>query len=300
MEDSIFLGLNGPLCLICAVVNVFFIFCLFCPRNGSKGVKQPLKTLLLVTVVCTAILQIFFVQNMAMGSSSSYTTYHQILHIILKDLVEISMTTTVWLNVFYFSQIVPAKRAFFVWLKANIKVFTYGALVFNWAFLISNGLLDIFLILELPQNASNITGNSTDTDTQVNEIFFLAIFVVELLYLFLCLAVMMVSGCATVSYLWCHMKNVKTNKLSSSLKSQARVTITGIVQTVLYSLCNAWIMAYMLKSVLLHSKFDRKSHIFYTIISLYSFGTSINLTIGQSLFRERAVELWHKVSHSRR
>lgn len=277
---------------------MFFIFCLFFPRSGSKEIKQPLKILLSVIVVCAAILQIFFLQKMVMGSSALYTTLYRIINIILKDLVEISMTTTMWLNVFYFSQIVPAEKGPLKWLKTNIKLFIYCALIFDWAFLLSNGLFDIVSHVKSAQNANNATANATHAVNKQaqGDSTAIGLFVCEISYLLLCLFVMMMTSVATVSYLRAHMKTVKDSDLSSSLRSQARVTITGIIQTVLYSVCNAWIISYMIKTTFFETTFDKKSHVFYTIISIYSLGTALNLAVGQSVFRVRAAELWRKVS----
>ena len=306
MDRFEFVMLNGPLSLCCTVVNLFCIFCIFSPKRAA-AIKQPLRILLASVVMCSAILQTLFLQYIVMIFQFSLSTPHKIVQTVLKELVEISMTTTVWLNVFYFSQIVPAQRAFFIWLKTNIKLFIYCALVFEWVFFSCNGILMIVLIsLEWPQNTINSTGMYNDTDPQENSVLLdisVISYVTELLHLFMSLAVMMTSSCATVSYLKCHMKNMKSSRLSSSLQSQVRVTTTGIVQTLLYFLCAIWIFINMLADVTYKNTFDRESHIFYTFVSLYSLGTSVNLCIGQSLFRQRAIELWHKVLqhiHSRR
>ncbi|XP_041934247.1 uncharacterized protein LOC121697039 [Alosa sapidissima] len=215
---------------------------------------------------------------------------------MLKDLVEISMTTTVWLNVFYFSQIVPAQRAFFVWLKSNIKLFIYCGLVFYWVFLLINGIFEVFISLIKAKNTVNSTGNGTDPhEYSPHHVISLVGHVIKLLYLFLSLVVMLGSGCATVSYLRRHMENMKSS-MKSSLESQLRVTTTGIVQAVFYFMCATWICISMLHNDIFKYKFDENDYIFYSVTSLYSLGTCINLCIGQSLFRQRAVDLWHKVS----
>lgn len=295
----IFVVWNGTISLFCTAINLFFLLCIFSQRRGTGEAKQPLKILLATVVICSAILQASFLKYIALTRSDVWLSL-TVFHIVLKDLVEISMTTTVWLNVFYFSQIVPAQRALFIWLKSNIKLFIYCALAFDWMFLLSNGILEIFISFQKEQNTINSTINLQGNYTKPLKdshyyVISLVSHAVELVYLFMSLVVMTGSGCATASYLRRHMENMKSN-MKSSLKSQLRVTVTGMVQTLLYGLCATWIFTSMLTIDIFKTNFDENDYIFYSITSFYSLGTCINLCVGQSLFRQRAVEMWLKVS----
>uniref|UniRef100_A0A8C4ZU97 Taste receptor type 2 n=1 Tax=Gadus morhua TaxID=8049 RepID=A0A8C4ZU97_GADMO len=114
------------------------------------------------------------------------------------------------------------------------------------------------------------------------------------IYMFLCLFVMMISCFAKAHYLNKHMKNlsVSDGSLSSPrLHSQIRVTVTGILQELLCFLCAMWIIVDVM-SVYLSSYFFFDHYITFTVINLYILGSTVNLGVGQTLFRKRAVHIW--------
>ena len=115
--------------------------------------------------------------------------------------------------------------------------------------------------------------------------------------MFLCLFVMMISCFAKAHYLNKHMKNlsVSDGSLSSPrLHSQIRVTVTGILQELLCFLCAMWIIVDVM-SVYLSSYFFFDHYITFTVINLYILGSTVNLGVGQTLFRKRAVHIWKAV-----
>lgn len=120
--------------------------------------------------------------------------------------------------------------------------------------------------------------------------------VLKITYIFFGLCVVVWSSCAIVSYLHRHMESMKGSGSpfsSPRLRSQMRVTITGILQGILYIICFLWLIFYIFKDFF-STDFDNNGNIFYTVISLYMFGTTVNLGIGQSVFRQRAADVWHK------
>ncbi|KAJ8415205.1 hypothetical protein AAFF_G00009030 [Aldrovandia affinis] len=107
----------------------------------------------------------------------------------------------------------------------------------------------------------------------------------------------MLSSCTTVLYLWNHVRRMQVTPNSSfsspRLQSQWRVTITGIIQALLYLYCSLWfILSYLL--TLFKPDIDEEGHILFTVICLFSFGTNINMGFGQTLFRQRGADLWNK------
>ncbi|KAJ8415207.1 hypothetical protein AAFF_G00009050 [Aldrovandia affinis] len=107
----------------------------------------------------------------------------------------------------------------------------------------------------------------------------------------------MLSSCATVLYLWNHVRRMQVTPNSSfsspRLQSQWRVTITGIIQAALYLFCCLSIIVNCSLSIVYHGTV-RQGYIACTLISLFSFGTNINLGFGQTLFRQRAADLWNR------
>jgi hypothetical protein len=75
------------------------------------------------------------------------------------------------------------------------------------------------------------------------------------------------------------MKETGSPFSSPRLHSQMRVTIAGILQGILFFFRAVWIFIHYL------SNFDDKT--LYTVISLYKFGTTLNLGIGQVVFSDR-------------
>uniref|UniRef100_A0AAR2JLP8 Taste receptor type 2 n=1 Tax=Pygocentrus nattereri TaxID=42514 RepID=A0AAR2JLP8_PYGNA len=199
-----------------------------------------------------------------------------------------------WLNVFYCFQILPVQRPSFIWLKRNIRIFMYSALVFSVVVCLlgmSVNTAGIFILYE------NTTENQTDWTGLDNA--WSAGFWMTLGLFCLSLCVMLVSICATLVFLWRHMKNIE--KSSSPVSSprhqrQIRVTIISIaVQAVLHIICSALVVLDEIIIDISPWYFDMKNNILCTIVSLYSLGTTGNMGVSQSLFRQRAVHVWHKL-----
>ncbi|CAB1350131.1 unnamed protein product [Coregonus sp. 'balchen'] len=119
------------------------------------------------------------------------------------------------------------------------------------------------------------------------------------IYMLFGLCVMVGSSCATAHYLHRHMKSMKESGSpfsSTRLHSQMRVTIAGILQGMIYFFTAVWIFIHYSSNVLSSTSFDDKT--LYTVISLYKFGTTLNLGIGQAVFRQRAADIWHKATQA--
>ncbi|KAJ3580966.1 hypothetical protein NHX12_017233 [Muraenolepis orangiensis] len=134
------------------------------------------------------------------------------------------MTSCVWLMFYYYVMIVPSQRAIIRWVKKNIKSVIYVMLFGDRLLFLGHAAYEITTTLDTPY--SNGTGLALQ-----------AIQIVELSihngYILLCLCVITLSSFATAHYLSKHMKSLAASDgslFNPRLRSQIRVTITGILQ----------------------------------------------------------------------
>ncbi|KAL6484121.1 hypothetical protein MHYP_G00061660 [Metynnis hypsauchen] len=133
---------------------------------------------------------------------------------------------------------------------------------------------------------------------QINSEIILVGFWIRLGVFLLSLCVMLASSCAVVLYLWRHMKNVEDSGLvSPRLQRQIKMTITGItVQALLHLLCSDGVIIFQIILQYTDMDVDWNGNILCTIISLYSFGTTVNMMIDPLLaVRLRELELEIKI-----
>ncbi|XP_029315228.1 uncharacterized protein LOC115026516 [Cottoperca gobio] len=105
---------------------------------------------------------------------------------------------------------------------------------------------------------------------------------------------MTVSSFSTAYYLHRHIRRVAQGTsyfATPKIQSQIRVTITGILQGVLYLLYATFSYFETFTNTLsLH--FVICSRISFTVSTLYIASTTVNLGIGQTLFRQRIADVW--------
>ncbi|XP_055004918.1 uncharacterized protein LOC129407523 [Boleophthalmus pectinirostris] len=168
--------------------------------------------------------------------AKEYSMIVVICELITGFTVDCSMVGYVWLNFYYYIQIVPAQSALFHWVKRNIKSTIYVLLV--------------------------------------------------------------LSSFSTVCYLHKHMKNLGkmgTSFSATRLRSQMRVTITGIFQGVLfflfasYALCEVFVAEYSGKYI--------DKYIWFSISTFFISGTTVTLGIGQNVFRQRIIDMYKALKH---
>uniref|UniRef100_A0AAQ5X4V6 Taste receptor type 2 n=1 Tax=Amphiprion ocellaris TaxID=80972 RepID=A0AAQ5X4V6_AMPOC len=211
-----------------------------------------------------------------------------------------SMTCYAWLNFYYYIQIVPAQRSLWIWMKKNIRSVIYVALAVDTILLLFNGTVDIVEALLLSPFDLYLTFNNDTWSGHFNDelhVTSLVSFFILRLYIIFCLCVMIVSSFSTVCYLHRHMKSMaqSSSKFTSPrIQSQRRVTITGILQGVFYLVYDSF---YLIDSFtwLFSSHFYFSAWITFTATSLYISGTTVNLGIGQAIFRQRAVDVWKAI-----
>ncbi|CAK6970301.1 taste receptor type 2 member 7-like [Scomber scombrus] len=201
------------------------------------------------------------------------------------------MASHVWLTLYYYIQIVPAQRALLIWVKRNIKVIIYMALLLEGIFfLFTEGVASAYGLLQngLIYNVSTLTAHYNDELYLTNQVLFFS----NLAYFVVCLCIMTVCSLSIVHYLLGHMTSVAQSGSSfSTLRSQMRIAITGIFQGVLYFLYSTFYVSVSLFN--LHSTCCYVDpFVSFTVTSLYLSGTTVSLGIGQVAFRQGAADLW--------
>uniref|UniRef100_A0A671W991 Taste receptor type 2 n=1 Tax=Sparus aurata TaxID=8175 RepID=A0A671W991_SPAAU len=210
---------------------------------------------------------------------------------ILLLYVYLSVSSSVWLNFYYYIQIVPSQRDLLIWVKRNIRSVIYMVLLSDVVFFLffdaTNMLKEIYRGLTVI--------NGTWTEYHSDKLFFISkvnFFVIKL-HTLGCLFIMMFSSFSTAHYLHRHVRSVsKGGSISSQrIRRQVRVTISGIFQGLLYFLYSTFYffdsLTYKFSSHIIIS-----GQISFTVTSLYISGTTINLGIGQTTFRQRAANIW--------
>ncbi|KAK2849874.1 hypothetical protein Q7C36_008657 [Tachysurus vachellii] len=301
MDSLTFVLLNSNISIFTFFVNIFLVFCMLFPQQGTDRLKQPLNVLLGTIVGCNITLQICIFLYIIIALCSSRLMVFVVAVEILFFSMRTSVTSSLWLNVFYYCQIVPTQHSVFIYLKRNIRFFIYTSLIAEKLFFIfglceniaANALFDKYF------NTDNYTTQRHGTETELNTVTFLVMLDIWIScsYTLLCLIVMTTSSCATILYLRKHMKSMQGSSSTISsprLQRQMRVTVTGIIQTVLFFLCSVWILMRELLVFVFKLYVDLNGHICFSVVCLYTFGSTVNLCVGQTIFRQRVVGIWQK------
>lgn len=276
--------INGPFCVINIWSNAFYVFCMVFPPQGER-IKQPLKFLLGSLICCTVIYLMSVIMLFFINDSFNFQLLFNKVSVLS---MSTSLYSSVWLNFFYYTQIVPSKRALFIWIKKNIKPFIYCIwlaekmlILFEFGVSINCIRYNATIIkgtvyFQIPE--SEFVRNLIDSSS-----------ITSCAYFFICLCVMMMASCSTVVYLCKHMCSMVANGQPFScpkFKSQVRVTITGTLQVVLYMIFAGWIIYNQSPDTLFNP------YKYFTAVNIYMVGTSFNLGAGQAVFRQRAEDIW--------
>ncbi|XP_015235432.1 PREDICTED: taste receptor type 2 member 1-like [Cyprinodon variegatus] len=290
--------INVPLGVINFTCNGFYIFCVVCPLQGER-IKQPLKLLLSSLIVSTDI-YLLTVLGLFFSEEIKENNIAQICLVISLGCLSVSVSSFAWLNFFYYTQIVPGQRALFTWIKKNIKPIIYSVVLLeNICNLLDFSLM--FLVLNNTELNMTTTGTHAslfippeDFLHQPLHIYIIRIFLLKSRF-YTSFIVMMTSSGITVVYLGRHIRRMVINgqSLSSAvLSSQLRVTITGILQCLLYFFFALWWENASASQHNLSALID--PHIRSTVVSFYMLGVTFNLGAGQSVFRQRAADMWSR------
>ncbi|XP_035250180.1 uncharacterized protein LOC118214380 [Anguilla anguilla] len=285
------------------LITCFFCSCLLLPKSGQEeGIKQPLLLLLWSVVGCNGLVQFTILLSVCLTFSeiNKEPGIEDKKWYLLWLSILFSMSPTAWLSVFYHIRIVPAQRAFFIWMKRNFKPVVYWGLAIDRVLILSDSVITVAYIFSLkdkgPKQQNGSVTSASVNDSEADKGIENVRTGVEVSYFILCVIAMTSSSCATVLYLWKHMKMMQATPSSSfsspHLQSQWRVTITGIIQAGLYTFSSLWIILdYFIPEFV-------DFEILCTVISFFSVGTMINFGFGQTLFRQRAADLWNRAVQS--
>ena len=291
LAELSFLSVNGPLVFFNFAANIFYTCCLIFPKDRQR-LKQPLKILLEILTWCSIIYCASLASTFGViKGQDGQDERSSVSSMILLFYVHQSMTPSVWLNFYYYIQIVPSQRAHLIWVKRNIRPIIYTALLSDVVLFLFCGATNV--LKEIYRELTVING--TWTEGHPDELYSISEvnFYVVKLHTLGCLFIMTFSSFSTARYLHRHVKSVsKGGSISSRrIRRQVRVTISGIFQGLLYFLYGTY---YFFDSFTykFSNHFIISGEISFTVTSLYISGTTINLGIGQTTFRQRAADVW--------
>ncbi|KAI4884128.1 hypothetical protein NFI96_000622 [Prochilodus magdalenae] len=266
---------------------------------GKMNVKQPVKSLLVINVSSTSVFQLGLILHLSLQLTAVSLKLKQVVEALMLFVVRISIPTSMWLNIFYCSQIVPVKKAPLVWLNKNIKfticfLLTFGN-IYCFVYLILQFLFvfDVFSFLDSAEVNSTVVNGSYASSSPTFQIspFLDMLDTLTMVLTLLCLSVMLTVTGATGCYLYQHIKkmtNSGTPFQSQLLQNQVRVTITGFIQGFLYLLCSAGMF---IDVYCCYQKINIDREIIWMLFDLYSLATTINIGVGQAVFRQGVIQL---------
>lgn len=299
MEFFICVGVNIACAVLGLMTNLFYVFCLIFPLGQTINIRKPLSTLLVLMIFCTGLFQVSVILHFSLElfAAVAWNLKHAV-NASMFYAVRVSIPTTLWLNIFYCTQIVPGRRVFSTWLKRNIRFVVYLFIVCTKIYFLIYYILEFIVVYNVTSDTFEVNSTiSSSTDfisvsrVQIDQ-FLDVLDAVTMAQVFLGLTTMLAVTGTTVCFLYRHIKKMTrsgTSHHSQVLQNQVRVTITGFVQGFLYSL---FCIGMFLDLYCTYHKYKCDRDVIWTIFSIYSLATTLNLGVGQSLFRQRIAQLW--------
>lgn len=290
LGEQAFLLINGPLIFLCLTANVFYAYCLIFPSCNRFKLKQPLKMLLGFLVWCSITYLVHLSSTYGMLMEPESLEAFSVSWIVVECIVHSSMICSVWLSFYYYIQIVPSQRALLSWVKRNIRSFIYTAFLLDEIFIWLTGAMNTANIILHGFTGTN--GTQTEPCKSEQDIINLVPFYIVKLRILCCLYIMTVSSFSTVQYLCRHIKSVAQGGFSTpGIQSQMRVAASGVFQGVLFFLYGT---VYFIDSFTYRFCAQLYFGAWFSLTSttLYISGTTVNLGIGQTAFRQRAADIW--------
>nr|XP_057938335.1 uncharacterized protein LOC131135931 [Doryrhamphus excisus] len=256
---------------LCLMVYTFFFYCLILNHYRQVGIKQPLK-LLLYSGVCSCTLYLLMLIVMFFfythGTSFKVSLAFNILLYINLTTV---LTSTVWQSFFYCVKIIPGRRRFFMWIKRNIKSIVY-ALIF-----VDRLFCTLEAVASFLYSVKDLQRNRTVHYQQKAPIAQVLWFVVWTLrgYYCVCFLTVLLSCWSTALFLYMHLRRMAARDVISCPRvcNQVRISVTGLLQGVLYIIYASWLSF------------------------LYLMGRSLSyIAMGQNVFRQQMADIWLRAS----
>lgn len=293
LGEQAFLLINGPLVLLNLTANVFYAYCLIFPPCHRYKLKQPLKMLLGFLVWSSIAFLVHLSFTYGALTEPKISEASAVSWMIVLCNVHSSITCSVWLTFYYYIQIAPSQRALLIWFKRNIRPSICTAFLLEKIFILFSGAMNAAnVVLRTSRGFADNNGTQTEHCRDDLHITSLVTFYIVKLHILGCLSIMTVSNFSTVHYLHRHIKSVAQGGLfTPRIQSQLRVTISGVFQGVLFLLYGTF---YFIDSFTYRfsSHFYLGAWVSLTFTSLYISGTTVNLGIGQTIFRQRAADVW--------
>ena len=186
-----------------------------------------------------------------------------------------SMTCYCRLNFYYYVQIVPARRALWIWVKRNMKSVMICTFLFDQMVLLINGFARALSNWNMDFTYSNSTRTEFSSDL---DFLNLVCFYFFIAYILVYLCVTSVSSFSTMLYLYRHMRSMA---LSGScfnaprIQRHMRVAVTGACQGAVYF----FYVIYYLSTTIINfssSNFVVGPWSLFTVTTLFISGTTVN------------------------
>lgn len=293
LSYEVFLWINSPLVLLNLVVNSFYVFCLALPQISGAKLKQPLRTVLKLLIwSSTAFLAYLFCMYKVVMHSCSLVLLIVSWAVVVCN-IHSSIMTSALLSFYYYIQIVPLQRAFLLWVKKKIKLVVYAVLLYQQLFIFLNGSLNCINLLSGFYEGCN--GTLSDSCVRSINLGDLGRSLMVKCHILACLVIMLVCNFSLVHYLSCYIKNVaQGGVLTPKTGRQLRVTISSVFQGVLYIFyCSFYLLG---EFTYTFSHYILDIWVTLTIYTLYISGTTVNIGIGQTVFRKRAAHVWRALT----
>lgn len=293
MNNLLFAIICTPFCIFALVLNIFFIFCLCKPTVGVR-VRQPMYLLLAALLGNSSVQQSIAMISVVLSFFPPPDWLLVMNVAIIFQTYCSGFSINAWISIFYYMKIVPQHWKVLVWVKRNIKAIVFAGFSFDQTLLMSAlAMGSASYLMPSPTGNLNKTGN-----TILNGPLYMVSVRMVLAYLICPSFTLSISWGRTFFYLMGHIKRMKQTTGSSShpqQKNHMRVTVMGIVQSVLFvpTSLYAMIMASLFST--LYETLDSDKRITMTLTSMFNLANVLCLGFSQSVFRIRVISFSKRV-----
>lgn len=248
-----------------------------------------MKALLTFLVWCTIVFVLHvLVAHPLMAEVNSTDLRFSLMWMMTMFITHSSTTSTVLMSFYCYVQIVPSQRPLLVWMKRNIKSFTYVTFLLNELVIAFSTSLNVFSVImeSWDVGAHNCTKNEHHMAGLLGTST--AVFPFVKIHVLFSMAITGVCNVSMARYLFRHIKSrTREGFAASGTQDQLRVAVSELTQALLFMICG---MLYFVISFEYSSSFG--PFVYLTVALLYMTGTTASLATGQAIFRQGAVDVW--------
>ncbi|KAI5107514.1 taste receptor, type 2, member 203 [Silurus meridionalis] len=288
MENLLFAVVCTPFCVGALVLNVVFVLCLWRPAAGVS-IRQPLFLLLAALLGNSTVQQAIALISVALCFSAPPDWLLVANVAIVFQTYCSNFSLNAWISIFYYVKIVPQHSDVFAWIKKNIKAIVYAGFLFDQTLLLAALSIGTASYLT-PETRSNET--TSLGKTVLNNSLYEAATRMFMMYLICPSCTLAISWGRTFFYLRRHIRRMEQTTGSSGHRQQKnhmRVTVMGIVQTVLFIPTSFYAMTMAVLFSTLYETLDSDKHITITITSISNLANIFCLGFSQNVFRTRVI-----------